>query len=86
MGRTAVELGILIGHPPFGHIGLNPDNWFNPLFFGSIEKIDHPEHIPMVSHSQRRHVHFFGALYQFGYVAEPIQQRVLGMNMKVDKI
>ncbi len=67
------------------HVELAPQNRLDPLGLRRVEKVHRPIDVPVVRHRdrllpQRRH-----PVHQLVYVACPIQQRVLRMQMQMRK-
>ncbi len=80
-----VALRVAVTHTPGGHVSLQPDNRFYPGLFGGMEELDHPEHGAMIGDGNRVHVHLFRPGNQLLDVAEAVQERIFGVNMKVGK-
>jgi hypothetical protein len=59
---------------------------FDPLFRGQRVEIDGSEEIAVVGHGQGRHPVLFGLGDQPIELARPVEERILGMEMKVDEV
>ena len=79
----AVEFGVAVLHAARRHVGFQPDDRLDPLAFGSLVKIDHPEHRAVVRDGHRGHVHLLDALDQLLDIREAVEQGVFGVNVKV---
>ncbi len=80
-----VVLGNAVMHPPRGEITLYPDDRLDSRFFGSVVEIDHPKHGAVIGDRDGGHAHLLGALNQLVDVAETIQNRVFGVDVKMDE-
>ena len=55
------------------------------MLYEVITKINRPEHISMVSHGHCRHIVFFNFFKKVIEPNGPIEKRVLGVKMQVNK-
>ena len=85
MRRGAVQPGIPVVHPARRQVAFQPDDGFDARFFRLLEELDHAEHGAVVGDGDGGHAHFLGPVDQLGYLAESIQQGILGVQVEVDE-
>ena len=71
---------------PMGNVKFTADNGFDPVFIGLLIKIDCSKHIAMIGHSNGRHLIFFSFFKKILNADGSIEQAILSMNMKMNKI
>jgi hypothetical protein len=72
-------------HASGSHVGLDADDGLDARLRGGIEEVDRAEHGAMVGEGQGRHPLVLGPPDQSRDAAQPIEQRVFGMNVEMDK-
>jgi hypothetical protein len=82
---AVVELRVLILHTARRQISFHPDDRTQPGFARRTMEIDDAVHHAVVGQGQRRHAQGLGLRHQIRDVAEPVQHRVLGMDVKVNE-
>ena len=70
----------------FADVKLAADDGLHALVSSCVHKMNRAKYIAVVGDRNGRHVQFFDALDQLLYVAGPIEQRVVSMQMQMDKI
>ena len=69
-----------------GYIDLTPDDWLHRgVFLGNFEELFYAVHIAVIGDGKRRHAKFFCPLKQIIYGRKPVQNGVLGVDVKVHK-
>ena len=80
-----VKNRITILHGSFSKVRFHPNNWFDALSCCRSEKVDHAKHGSVVGNTDRWHTQFFDPFDETANVAEPVQQGVFGMDVKMDE-
>ena len=62
------------------------DKRIDACFMAGLLKAQRTEHIAMVSQSKGGHAQFFGAVNQCCYFRSAVKQRIIGMDVEMDKI
>ena len=79
------EMSLLGQTAAGGQIGLTAKEGFHPCGLGFLIELDRSEHVPVVRDRDRRHVEALDLSDQRSNSVGPIQQAVVGMEMKVDE-
>ena len=75
----------LNGLPLLRDVNLAADHRMDALGLGAVIKLDRAEQIAMVGHGHRRHLLLGGELHQLRYLASSVEQRVIGVAMKMNE-
>ena len=83
-----VVYGVAAGHrpSPAGQIGFDTDHRVDAGGAAGAEEGNHPVHCPVVGQRQRGLAQRLGALYQLVDPAQAVEQRELGVYVKMNKI
>ena len=68
------------------HVGFTADDGFDAELDRGLIKFDGAEQVAMIGHAERRHFIFRCFLDQLFDTAGAVEETVLGMDVKVDKI
>jgi len=85
MGGTFILLRVAIFHPPGREITFQPNNGFYVYLFGSMIKVNHTEHGPMIGNCQSGHIKFFGPFNQGLDIAKAVKDRIFCVYVEVCK-
>ena len=77
--------GFLVEPAAGGDVHFAADDWFDPLVPRRLVKIDRPVQHPVVRDRQGRELQVMGLVHQPVEPASAIKQRVLGVQMQMDK-
>ena len=67
-------------------IRLAPDDRLQPLLLRGLVELDGTVHVAMIGHGHRRHLACMRFVDNIGNTAGPVEQAVLGVQVKMDKI
>ncbi len=83
--RPAIFLDIFIKAAARRQVGFQADDRLNSGFIGCLVKIDRAKHGAVVGQGYGRHAQLFYPRNQFRRLSKAVQNRVGGMDMKMDK-
>ena len=86
ISRIARTAGLFVEARTGGDIGLATDDRFQALFVGRLVKFDRAIHAAMVGDRDRRHVAGVRLIHHIRNTASAVEQAVLGVQMKMDKL
>jgi hypothetical protein len=82
IGRGALDVVIVL----FANIKFAANDGFHSVFMGGVHEMHRAKNISVVSHGDGGHAKFFHALAQFLYVASPVKQGVVGMQVQMNEL
>ncbi len=85
VARLLVFLRVVFPDGAGCQVGFQPDDGVDTCLDGGVVELDHPEHGAVVGDGEAGHAHVAGALNQLVDIAEPIKQRVFGVDVKMYK-
>src|SRR5207253_9500518 len=68
-----------------GHVDLAAEQWLDAGLAGLAVELDRPGHGAVVGEPDRRHLELSGLGREGGDAARPVEDRVLGVDVKVDE-
>jgi len=80
-----IGLFISQGHPRRREVGLAADDGLDPRLFRLLIKVDRPEDVAVIGHRDRRHLAALGLFHQLLDPHRPIEEGILGVQMKVNE-
>jgi hypothetical protein len=80
------SFGGLFEAAPGGDVNFTPDDGFDPGLQGLLIKLEGPEHRAVVRNRQGRHAEIFRPSEKILQTVGPVQEAVLGMQMKMNEI